>query len=151
MSFFGLNLHAMLAAVSAQASAYGYPEASDRIDSVVAFFNEHGFPSHACITDLGLKWEALDTNQQNQISTGKQATTDMNQPREGYVRVTYFGRVVYAKPIMVHGDISNPDTGVLFQIADSIQQIPLPVQFVLFQDKERFKKLISELANPDGK
>ena len=151
MSFFGLNLHAMLAAVSAQASAYDHHEASERIDSVIQYFNERGFSSHACIIELGLKWEALDNNQQNQISNHKQATTDMNQPREGYVRVTYFGRVVYAKPIMVHGDISNPDTGVLFQIADSIQQMPLPVQFVLFQDKERFKKLITELANPDGK
>jgi hypothetical protein len=75
----------------------------------------------------------------------------MNQPREGYVRVTYFGRVVYAKPLVVHGDISDQSTNCLFQIADSIQQVPLPVQFVLLKDKDQFKKLVSELANPDGK
>lgn len=148
MSFFGLNLQAMLAAVSAQASAYGHPEASERIDSVVHYFNEHGFPSHSCITDLGLKWEALDTNQQSQIAAGKQ-TTDMNQPRDGMVRITYFGRVVYAKPLVIYGDVNDPATNCLFQIADSIQQVPVPVQFVVYKDKEQFKKLISELATPN--
>jgi len=143
MPFFATNLHAMLASVSANAREANTPEVAEHLDAAIAFFNEGGFPVQDCVRRAGLKWEALDVVTQNQIDGISQGVAAQ---RADVVRVQYLGRVVYAKPLMVEGDPANLNTQCLFQIDGSSQRLPIPIQFVVFQDRALFQKLISELS-----
>lgn len=139
MAFFGTNLHAMLAAVSCQAKADGLLEAASKIDALISFFNREGFQQQGCVRSIGMKWEALDAATQNNISGHEQRT--VSAQRADAVRVQYLGRVIYATPLMLQGD------SCLFQICDSSQRVPIPTEFVIFQDRELFKQLIAALES----
>lgn len=139
MAFFGTNLHAMLAAVSANAKETGLSEAASRIDSVIEFFNQEGFQQQYCVRSIGMKWEALDAAVESHINGHKDET--VSSQREDAVRVQYLGRVIYAKPLMRKGD------SCLFQICNSTQRVPIPCEFVIFQDRELFKQLISAIES----
>ena len=138
MSFFGLNLHAMLVGISARAKELGTPEAAEKIDAVIKFFNDSGFPVQACVRDNGLRWEELTSSEKQQFN---QVERPDIQQCDGFVRVNYLGRVVFAKPLLLQGK------NCLFQIHDSTQRINLPTSFVLSQDQEILKGIIAELSH----
>ena len=142
MAFFSTNLHAMLASVSAHAKQSSLLEAAEKIDAVISFFNQEGFQHQSCVRDAGLKWEEIDKITQAQFSGHEQS--GVTDQRTDAVRVQYLGRVVYAKPLMIQGK------SCLFQLCDSTQRVPIPVEFVVYQDRGLFQVLISQLAGQDA-